>query len=56
MHHKYAIFDAKWLLNGSYNWTRGAARDNQENCVVTDDPKLLAAYAAAFERLWAELA
>src|SRR5437762_852187 len=34
MHHKYALFDAKWLLNGSYNWTRGAARDNQENCVV----------------------
>jgi phosphatidylserine/phosphatidylglycerophosphate/cardiolipin synthase-like enzyme len=55
MHHKYALFDGKWLLNGSYNWTRGAARDNQENCVVTDDPKLLAAYAAAFEQLWAEL-
>ena len=37
MHHKYAIFDGRRLLNGSYNWTRGAARDNQENVVVTDD-------------------
>jgi phosphatidylserine/phosphatidylglycerophosphate/cardiolipin synthase-like enzyme len=56
MHHKFAIFDGKRLANGSYNWTRGAARDNQENLVVTDDPKLIAAFAAAFERLWAQLA
>jgi phosphatidylserine/phosphatidylglycerophosphate/cardiolipin synthase-like enzyme len=56
MHHKYALFDGKRLVNGSYNWTRGAARDNQENVVVTDDPVLIAAFAAAFERLWAQLA
>ena len=52
MHHKYAIFDGTTLLNGSYNWTRGAAEMNYENLVETDDPSLVAAFAAEFERLW----
>jgi phosphatidylserine/phosphatidylglycerophosphate/cardiolipin synthase-like enzyme len=55
MHHKFALFDGRRLLNGSYNWTRGAARDNQENLVITDDPTLVARFAAAFAALWAEL-
>jgi phosphatidylserine/phosphatidylglycerophosphate/cardiolipin synthase-like enzyme len=52
MHHKFAIFDGVRLLNGSYNWTRGAADTNYENIVDTDDAKLVAAFAAEFERLW----
>jgi len=28
MHHKFAIFDGNRLINGSYNWTRGAANVN----------------------------
>jgi len=55
MHHKFAIIDDQWLLTGSYNWTRGASRDNQENLIVTSDPRLIAAYKSAFERLWADL-
>jgi len=54
MHHKFAVFDGRLLLNGSYNWTRAAAEANQENVVVTDDPALVEAFAAEFERLWAE--
>ena len=53
MHHKFAIFDAARLLNGSYNWTRGAADVNYENVVDAADPKLIATFAAEFERLWA---
>src|SRR6478735_8584612 len=30
MHHKFAIFDGAWLVNGSYNWTRSAADYNAE--------------------------
>jgi cardiolipin hydrolase len=56
MHHKFAIFDGRRLLNGSYNWTRGAARDNQENIVVTDDAALIALFTGAFEALWGQLA
>lgn len=52
MHHKFAIFDGTRLLNGSYNWTRGAADCNFENVVDTADAKLVAAFAAEFERLW----
>ena len=40
MHHKFAVFDSRTLLTGSYNWTRSAARDNEENLVVLSDRKL----------------
>lgn len=52
MHHKFAIFDGVRLLNGSYNWTRGAADINFENLVDTADAGLVAAFATEFERLW----
>ena len=55
MHHKFAIFDARVLLTGSYNWTRGAARDNEENFLVTSDPELRGPYAAQFDKLWRKL-
>jgi mitochondrial cardiolipin hydrolase len=56
MHHKFAVIDGQWLLSGSYNWTRGASRDNEENLIVTSEPRLVASYKSAFERLWADLA
>lgn len=52
MHHKFAVFDRRILLTGSYNWTRSADRDNEENFVVTDDPGLVRAFLAEFEKLW----
>lgn len=55
MHHKFAVFDDKRLLNGSYNWTRGAARDNVENLIVTDDRMLVEQFARYFEQLWEKL-
>ncbi len=55
MHHKFAILDGTTLLTGSYNWTRGAARDNEENLIVTSDPRFLTPFARAFDRLWTRL-
>ena len=52
MHHKYALFDKKLLVTGSYNWTRGAADENHENVVVTDDMRLVAPFRESFERIW----
>jgi cardiolipin hydrolase len=52
MHHKFAIVDGSTLLTGSYNWTRGAANDNEENLIVVADPRLLTPFAATFELLW----
>lgn len=52
MHHKFAIFDGLRMINGSYNWTRGAASINFENLVDTADAGLLTRFRAEFERLW----
>jgi len=52
MHHKFAIFDGKLVLTGSYNWTRSANDENAENIVLSDDPDLLRAFADEFERCW----
>ncbi|MES2789126.1 MAG: phospholipase D-like domain-containing protein [Planctomycetota bacterium] len=52
MHHKFALFDRQLLLTGSYNWTRGAARDNQENFIVTSERRLVDPFQDVFERLW----
>jgi cardiolipin hydrolase len=56
MHHKFALFDQRVLLTGSYNWTRAAARDNQENIVITGDPVLVDAFTNTFEDLWRRFA
>ena len=55
MHHKFAIFDNKILLNGSFNWTRSASKFNQENISTTDNPALLLAFSREFERLCQKL-
>lgn len=55
MHHKFALFDGTWLLNGSYNWTRSASEHNEENLVLCNHPALLAQFAAEFEQLWRSL-
>lgn len=52
MHHKFAIFDGIRLINGSYNWTRGAANVNYENLIDSMDVCLVKLFAAEFERLW----
>jgi cardiolipin hydrolase len=52
MHHKFAIFDHRLLLNGSYNWTRSAANRNQENFLVTGESRFVEDFARQFDRLW----
>jgi phosphatidylserine/phosphatidylglycerophosphate/cardiolipin synthase-like enzyme len=55
MHHKFALFDRRTLLTGSYNWTRGASENNEENLVVLGDPGLVSRFSERFERLWEKL-
>jgi phosphatidylserine/phosphatidylglycerophosphate/cardiolipin synthase-like enzyme len=55
MHHKFALFDSAVVATGSYNWTRGAAEENWENLIVTDDERLVGPFAKEFERLWSGL-
>lgn len=56
MHHKFALFDDRVLVNGSFNWTRTASTSNQENLVVSEEAGLLQRFAARFEQLWAQFA
>ena len=56
MHHKFAIFDSGLLLNGSYNWTRGAALNNEENFIITSEARLVPAFQKLFEELWRRFA
>lgn len=55
MHHKFAVFDGSILLNGSYNWTRGAAEHNAENFLITDQAPLVHRYQQYFAELWLKL-
>lgn len=56
MHHKFAIFDRDVVISGSYNWTVSAARNNEENLIVSSDRRLIAAYEGEFGRLWEKFA
>lgn len=55
MHHKFAIADHDLLLSGSYNWTRSAATENDENIVVINNPKIVRIFAEKFEQMWQRL-
>jgi len=55
MHHKFALFEDKVLLTGSYNWTRSAAERNYENLILSEDPALLRAFRLEFDRIWEHL-
>jgi mitochondrial cardiolipin hydrolase len=53
MHHKFAIFDRQVTLLGSYNWTRSAALNNNEDLIVTDNPEVTSKFLEEFDTLWA---
>jgi phosphatidylserine/phosphatidylglycerophosphate/cardiolipin synthase-like enzyme len=52
MHDKFAVFDGRLAVTGSFNWTTSADTSNVENAVFISDPATVARYAEAFERLW----
>lgn len=53
MHQKFAVIDGKVVVTGSYNWTQGAERFNDENLLVFRDAGALAEeYRKEFFRLW----
>src|SRR5215207_3708974 len=40
LHHKVIVVDARTVITGSYNFISSAERDNDENLVIVDDPRL----------------
>jgi hypothetical protein len=51
MHHKFCLFDNKVSINGSFNFSYNASRNNVENIVVSDDTSLYAQFLTEFEQL-----
>lgn len=52
MHNKFAIFDKRLLVTGSYNWTANAEHFNYENAVFIPDPETITQYQKEFDKLW----
>jgi phosphatidylserine/phosphatidylglycerophosphate/cardiolipin synthase-like enzyme len=54
MHHKFAVFDERLVVTGSYNWTNSAEHANYENIILLDDPGVVNRFRQEFLRLWRE--
>ncbi|XP_003247580.1 mitochondrial cardiolipin hydrolase [Acyrthosiphon pisum] len=52
MHHKFAIIDSKWLIQGSMNWTHQATYGNWESSIITDLQSLVIPFTKGFEKTW----
>lgn len=52
MHDKFCLFDSRILINGSYNWSKNARSNNEENVIVTMDPVLVEEYEVKFKTLY----
>lgn len=52
MHNKFAVLDGRFVLTGSFNWTRAGVLENQENVLILDSPQTAAKYKQQFDRLW----
>jgi phosphatidylserine/phosphatidylglycerophosphate/cardiolipin synthase-like enzyme len=54
MHHKVAIIDGIIVVTGSYNWSRAAENENDENLIIIIDPSIAEDYEKEFQRVWAQ--
>ncbi|KAF9105836.1 hypothetical protein BGX27_009425 [Mortierella sp. AM989] len=54
MHHKFMIIDNSLVVNGSYNWTKGARYQNREDLMITNSAKAVRGFKQEFEKLWDE--
>ena len=52
MHNKFAIFDGKLMVTGSYNWTNNAEHFNYENAMFITDPSVIKSYQGEFDKIW----
>lgn len=54
MHHKVILVDGHIAIVGSFNFSRSADRENDENLLIVDDPGLTAAFEAEYQRIRAQ--
>lgn len=51
LHDKFAIFDKKKVIIGSYNWTNSAEFYNHEYIVISDDDLMIKQFSGRFKNL-----
>lgn len=56
MHNKFAAFDGKLLVNGSFNWTANAENSNFENVFYTSEASYVAGFSGEFEKIYSQAA
>ncbi|HEY7064997.1 MAG TPA: phospholipase D-like domain-containing protein [Chloroflexota bacterium] len=54
MHHKVFVIDDHVTLFGSFNFSDGANRDNDENLLIVDDPGFAQPFIQEFDRVLAQ--
>lgn len=54
MHNKFAVFDGRLAVTGSFNWTTSADDYNFENAVFISDPAGVARFEEEFELIWGQ--
>ncbi len=52
MHHKFAVFDGKSVIFGSYNWSNSAETRNDENLVLIRNEDFARDFEGEFESMW----
>jgi phosphatidylserine/phosphatidylglycerophosphate/cardiolipin synthase-like enzyme len=53
MHHKVFVLDGKTTVFGSFNFSDGADKDNDENCMIVDDPTFASKFLEETDRMLA---
>ena len=51
MHNKFMVFDMRWVVTGSYNFTTTAQVSNWENLVWLDSPDMAEQYKQAWDAI-----
>ena len=51
MHNKFMVFDLRWVIAGSYNFTTVAQVSNWENLIWVDSPDMAEQYKQAWEAI-----
>ncbi|PVU98069.1 hypothetical protein BB559_001787 [Furculomyces boomerangus] len=54
MHNKFCVIDNKVVITGSYNWSKNARKNNQENIIITNSTEATNGFTKEFEKLWAQ--
>jgi phosphatidylserine/phosphatidylglycerophosphate/cardiolipin synthase-like enzyme len=54
MNYRFAIFDGKKVITGSFDWSEASEKWNYENLIVIREAEVVTSYQREFERLWRE--